>query len=301
MRFFSAASRLGSLLGLPSPTRTTPGLPTARWTTSMFLFAATAGVTVQPPRMLCKIAAAVPGWPSIVAYWADWVNRPNMISAPSSPLMMPSGSSQKIRPVINPTITNTARMPTPTSASMGSAQGLALRTMPAAMRSCLMRPRLAGSGGAAGLFTMDGRIREPGVRVKLARGLSLPASQSLGVQPARPVGRADQRAGHHPGEAQADGLLAPVLELIRRHPAGHRVMPGRRPQVLGDREQFTARPAQVGHGLADLPVLLAKAEYQVGLGDQPSLPGLGQYLQRPLITEPGPDLPEDPGDRLDVV
>jgi hypothetical protein len=51
----------------------------------MFLFAATAGVTVQPPRMLCRIAAAAPGWPSIVEYWADWVNRPNVISAPSRP------------------------------------------------------------------------------------------------------------------------------------------------------------------------------------------------------------------------
>src|ERR1700758_4731209 len=61
MRFFSAASRLGSRLGLPSPTRTTPGLPTARCTTSRFLLAATAGVTVQPPRMLCRIAAGRAG------------------------------------------------------------------------------------------------------------------------------------------------------------------------------------------------------------------------------------------------
>src|SRR6516165_2137617 len=111
----------------------------------MFLLAATAGVTVQPPRMLCRIAAAAPGWPSIVAYWADWVNRPNAISAPISPLRMPSGNRKKNRPVTSPTITNTARMPTPMSATMGSAQGLALRTMPAAMRICLMRPRLAGS------------------------------------------------------------------------------------------------------------------------------------------------------------
>src|SRR5215472_6690247 len=63
MRFFSAASMLGSLLGEPSPTSTTPGLPTARCTTSMFRLAATAGVTVQPPRMVCRIAAAAPGWP----------------------------------------------------------------------------------------------------------------------------------------------------------------------------------------------------------------------------------------------
>ncbi len=136
MRFFSAASRLGSLLGLPSPTRTTPGLPTARCTTSMFLLAVTAGVTVQPPRMLCRIAAAAPGWPSIAEYWAAWANRPKMIIAPASPLSTPSGARNAISPVISPAITNTASMPSPTPATMGSAHGFDLRTRPAAIRIC---------------------------------------------------------------------------------------------------------------------------------------------------------------------
>ena len=70
-RFFSAASRLASRAGEPSPTRMTPGLPTARCTTSMFRLAAMAGVTVQLPRMFSSTAAAAPGWPSMAEYWAD--------------------------------------------------------------------------------------------------------------------------------------------------------------------------------------------------------------------------------------
>jgi len=79
----------------PRPTRTTPGLPTARCTTSKFLLAATAGVTVQPPRMLCRIAAAAPGWPSIVAYWADCANRPKTIIAAIRPASTPNGREQR--------------------------------------------------------------------------------------------------------------------------------------------------------------------------------------------------------------
>jgi hypothetical protein len=102
----------------------------------MFLFADTAGETVQPPRMFCRIAAAAPGWPSIAAYWAACANRPNAIIAPIRPTSTPSGASRATRPVSSPAITNTAITPTAMPTTMGSAQGLALRTMPAAIRSC---------------------------------------------------------------------------------------------------------------------------------------------------------------------
>src|SRR5215469_17354861 len=125
-RFFSAASRLASRLGEPSPTSTTPGLPTARCTTSILRLADTAGVTVQPPRMVCRIAAAAPGWPSIAEYWADCAYRPNTIIAAASPDSTPSGAKNATRPVTGPTTTNTSSTPTPTSATMGSAQGFAL-------------------------------------------------------------------------------------------------------------------------------------------------------------------------------
>ena len=66
-RFFSAAIRPASRAGEPSPTRMTPGLPTTRCTTSMFLLAAMAGVVVQLPRIFSSTAAAAPGCPSMVA------------------------------------------------------------------------------------------------------------------------------------------------------------------------------------------------------------------------------------------
>ncbi len=69
----------------------TPGLPTVRWTTSILRLAAMAGVVVNPPRRLCRIAAAAPGWPSTAAYWADVANRPKSTIAAAAPDRMPSG------------------------------------------------------------------------------------------------------------------------------------------------------------------------------------------------------------------
>ena len=157
-RFFSAASRLGSRFGEPSPTSTTPGRPTARCTTSMFRLAAMAGVTVQFPRMLCSTAAAAPGCPSIVEYCAVWANRPNRNIETRMPPRTPSGIRKPACPISRPTTTSTTSTPRPLPITIGSARGLALCTRPATMRICLMRPGVASSSAFC-CFAMDGRIR----------------------------------------------------------------------------------------------------------------------------------------------
>ena len=79
------------------------------------------------------------------------------------------------------------------------------------------------------------------------------------------------------------------------------MVPRRRPQVLGDRQQVAAGGPQVRHGLGDLMPLLAEPEDQVGLRDQPCLAGRAQYVERARVPEAGPDPPEDPRHGLDVV
>src|SRR6266516_4831303 len=266
-RFFSAASRLASRLGEPSPTSTTPGRPTARCTTSMLRLADTAGVTVQPRRMLCMMAAAAPGWPSTALYCADWAYRPKMIIATSRPLAIPSGSSSASRPVKMPTITKTASTPIPARITIGSARGLDLRMIPATMRICLMRPAAAGSAASfevatpARLFAMEGRIRAAGRMWETAAGelADSPAHRvgharrggacrggvrrgtachRLGMQPPGAVRGPDQRPGHHAREAEAECFLAEPVELGGLHPPGDRVVARGRAQVLGDGEQL---------------------------------------------------------------
>ena len=59
----SVASSCLSRLGLPSPTRTMPGGPTTRCTTSCCLLKPTTGSTFQPRRSICSAAAAAPAGP----------------------------------------------------------------------------------------------------------------------------------------------------------------------------------------------------------------------------------------------
>src|SRR5216683_501802 len=123
----------------------TPGLPTARCTTSMFLFAAIAGVTVQLPRMFSNTAAAAPGCPSMAEYCADCANLPNKTVVTSTPSSTPKGIRNEARPMSNPTTTRITSVPRPLPRTIGIAFGLDLRTRPATMRICFSRPALARS------------------------------------------------------------------------------------------------------------------------------------------------------------
>src|SRR5215831_6319291 len=272
--------------------RITPGLPTTRCTTSMFLLPAIAGVTVQFPRMPWTMAAAAPGWPSIALYCADCAYLPNSTIAASTPSMTPSGMSNAASPVSSPTTTAIARTATPLPITIGSALGSDLRMIPATMRICLILPIDAGSAASfaaffdacaaapPGFFTMGVRIRGcDGARDPRSGGSHVSQASLLDgrpVQPARSVGRADERARHDPGEPERECLLAQLIEFVRRNPASDGMVPWRRPEVLGDREQVTAGRSQVGHRHRDLVPPLAHAQDQVGLRDQARLLGRQQ-------------------------
>src|SRR6266516_3326498 len=291
----------------------TPGLPTVRCTMSMFLFAAMAGVTVQFPRMLCRMAAAAPGWPLIVEYCAACANRPKATIPPISPSSTPSGIRTAAVPVTRPRTTASAMTPAAMPNTIGSALGLALRTMPATMRICFRRPTESASAAAffdaaaPGLFTMQVRIRSRGPQCEMAAsaGGSLAvhrvAVHRLAVQPASAVGRPDQRPGQHPREAELAGLGGQLVGLGGRQPVLDRVVANRRPQVLRDGEQVAPGGAQAGHRLTDLVPLLAQAQDEVGLGNQAGLPGPADHLERAVVAEAGPDPAEDPRHGLDVV
>src|SRR5579875_2118210 len=299
----------------------------------MFRLAAMAGLTVQFPRMLCSTAAAAPGWPSMAEYCAVWANRPKRKTGTMTPSRIASGI-RKLNPVSTATTMSTTRMTTPLPMTIGSARGLALCTSPATMRICAIRPGVASPSSF--FFAMTRRIWVPSVesetawvlsrRVKatspagretraprcpsavhpgrwpgLAGSDGLPGLRGLAVKLARAVGGADQRAGHDAGEADLQGLFAEFDELLGLDPALDRVVPRRRAQVLGDRQQVAAGRVQVGQGLADLVPLLAQAEDQVGLRDQAVRPGPGQHAERALVAEPRPDPAEQPRHGLDVV
>jgi len=68
--------------------------------------------------------------------------------------------------------------------------------------------------------------------------------------------------------------------------------------VIVSSSQPAAR--QVRQGLGDLVRFLAEAEDQVGLVDQPGFPGQRDDLQRPLVTEAGPDPLEEPRHGLEL-
>src|SRR5579875_1013451 len=238
------------------------------------------------------------------------------MTAASTPASTPTGITNGAVPVSSPASTASAITPAPLPITTGSAAGLVLRMIPATIAICLNRPREAGSTapwaalpGARlvppGFFTMQVRIRAAaGWRDRRASawpaGLGQ-AARRLPVEPARPVGGPDEGAGHHPGEPQAQRLVAERGELVGGHPPLHRVMARRRPQVLGDGEQVTAGRPQVRHRLGDLLRPLAQAEDQVGLGDQARVLGGGQHVEGALVAERRPDPPEHPGHGLDVV
>src|SRR5580704_6086693 len=320
----------------------TPGRPTALCTTSMFLLALTAGVTVQLPRMFCSTAAAAPGCPSIAEYCAACANRPNKIITASRPRSTPRGMRNAASPVSNPTTTRITRTPRPLPMMIGMAFGLDLRISPATARICFSRPAFARfsavslvtAGSAAPAFLdmramlRSIRLSRPGqkppgfgdFRVTPYRPASpdalaacvpcrpLPCRagtgslrDGLGVQPPGPVGGPHQRSGHHAREPEFGRLLAQFHELFGLDPALHRMVPRGRPEVLGDGQQVTACHAQVLHGLGDLVPLLAQPQDQVGLGDQPSVAGRAQHVERARVPEAGPDPAEDPRHGLDVV
>src|ERR1019366_2605576 len=296
IRFFSAASRLGSRFGEPSPTRTTPGRPTARCTTSIFRFAETAGVTVQLPRIDCMMAAAAPGCPAIAAYWADWANLPNKSIPTDTPTRTPSGMMSRPVPVSRPAMTNAAMIRIALPITIGRAFGFCLRTIPATKPICLIRPGVPAPGAAffaagADLFTMH-------VRIRAGRGYR--ETRPVRAAPG-PVGRAHQPPGQHASKTDLQCLFAQLVELGGRDPALDRVVADRRPEVLRDRQQVAGRNLRVGHGLADLRALLAHAEDEVRLDDQPGAAGPADHLERALVAEAGPDPAENPRHGLDVV
>ena len=165
----------------------------------MFRLAAIAGVTVQLPRMLCRIAAAAPGCPARAAYCADWAYRPKRIIAAAMPPSTPSGM-RKYRPMSTAMTTTIAMIPMPVPMTIGSAFGFAFRTIPATMRICLIRPIEVGSAASRlsffdaapdALFTMLVRILCWPRRDETPRPLS---QSGLAADPAtrgwRPVGYA---------------------------------------------------------------------------------------------------------------
>src|SRR5215470_7876921 len=292
-RFFSAASRLGSRLGEPSPTSTTPGLPTARCTTSMLRLADTAGVIVQPPRMLCRIAAAAPGWPSTALYWADWAYRPKMIIATIAPLSTPSGISSAAVPVSRPTTTKIASTPIPARATSGSARGLVLRMIPATMRICLMRPAAAGSAPSfrfaapAGFFAMDGRIRAAGGCGKPPPGGYPVTAPTARPAPARAAsagaGSAWARTGHG-GTGRGGISRVPARHRLGVQPARAVGGPDQRPghhAREAEAECLLAEPLELGRLHPPGHRVMARGRAQVlGDGEQfaPGGPQVGHGL-----------------------
>src|SRR6266566_1938015 len=269
----------------------------------------------------------------MAAYCWACANRPNKISATSTPRIRPRTLKAQTSPMSSPMTTKTARTPRPLPMTIGIAFGFDLWSAPAAMRSCFSRPALAGFA-AASFVTAESaapafldmramlrsiRLSRPGqkppgsgefratpnrhacARTLPCRDGTGPLLDGLGVQPAGPVGGPHQRSGHHAREPEFGRLLPQFHELLGLDPALHRMVPRGGPEVLGDGQQVTAGPAQVLHGLGDLVPLLAQPEDQVGLGDQPGVAGRAQHVERAGVPEAGPDPPEDPRHGLDVV
>ena len=127
------------------------------------------------------------------------------------------------------------------------------------------------------------------------------ATHRLAPQASGAVRRAHQGTGHHAEEPEPLGLRGQLDELLRAHPAVHRVVPHGRAQVLGDRDEVAAGLVQLGERLDDLVGGLAHAEDQVRLGDQTGLVRPGDDRQGPVVAEAGADRLEDAGDGLEVV
>ncbi len=121
-------------------------MPTARCTTSIVRLAVTAGVTVQSPRIDCRIAAAAPSCPSIAVYCACCENRPNSTIAVIRPSSTPTGmknASQADEQPDQHEHHDDADAQTPNV--IGSARLFCWLTSLATIRICFSRPAFASS------------------------------------------------------------------------------------------------------------------------------------------------------------
>src|SRR6478735_8925691 len=268
MRFFSWASRGFTRCGTPSPTRMTPGRPMTRCTASSWAVPVTAGVIRHLPRRLfCSDQAAAPGVPSACLYTEVCTRREKTIIASMPPRIRPSGRViHQASPTNRPRPTSTAAVPSSASSIHGINHLSDLRWSLNASQICLRRSFFSTFCAALSAFfssleifpdsaglAMTPRIRRPTSRETppgsgrsaaeprsaADRCAAVPGLRTLAVQRAGPVGRADQRPGHHTGEADLLGLLAELDELDRFDPPVDRMVAWGRPQVLGDGDQVT--------------------------------------------------------------
>src|SRR6266566_1694664 len=182
----------------------------------------------------------------MAAYCWACANRPNKISATSTPRIRPRTLKAQTSPMSSPMTTKTARTPRPLPMTIGIAFGFDLWSAPAAMRSCFSRPALAGFA-AASFVTAESaapafldmramlrsiRLSRPGqkppgsgefratpnrhacARTLPCRDGTGPLLDGLGVQPAGPVGGPHQRSGHHAREPEFGRLLPQFHELL---------------------------------------------------------------------------------------
>src|SRR5680860_1867901 len=98
-----------------------------------------------------------------------------------------------------------------------------------------MRPCLAGLASLPLAIFVRLLVRCPCLSDGLRAGL-----ERLPVEPTRAVRRSHQWTRHHTGEADLACLVLELDELLWPHPALDRVVPQRRAEVLGDRDQVGA-------------------------------------------------------------
>ena len=95
----------------------------------------------------------------------------------------------------------------------------------------------------------------------------------------------------------------PVAKLVGRHPAGHRNVLPRGPQILPQRQDVHRGLAQVGHRLADLARPLPHPQDDARLGQHRGVDTLGapEVRDRAPVAATGPHVGVEPLDRLEVV
>src|SRR5947207_12529759 len=97
--------------------------------------------------------------------------------------------------------------------------------------------------------------------------LTARATESVGVRGFVGVVRtADERTGFDVDEAEIERGFLEIAELVGVIVPGHRGVPGGRPEILTNRQNRTARLAQVPERGDELLALLAEADHQPGLG-----------------------------------
>src|SRR5215212_11352064 len=139
-------------------------------------------------------------------------------------------------------------------------------------------------------------VRDQMLRAYLRHGgydSSVAALHRLTVEPARPVGRTDQRTAHDSREADLFGLHLQLEELFGANPAIHRMVSRGRPKVLGDGDDLSTGLVQITERSGDLGARLAHTQDQVALGDQAEFPGRAQHIQRAVVAKTRPDGLED--------